>query len=122
MKKIALILIGLIMMSTAAFAYNTVVTLTITNVDNQWYNTSTLEFEKNNGIADCSCSGTSFTGIVSISVGNTYSFICSAESGDAHSITISGVACKKQKGDPGECDPWSDPGVNLNLVFPFVID
>ncbi len=101
MKKIALILLGLLLLSATVSAYQTVVTLTINNIDNPiqeildsvaFHTSYTVEVDCQNpvpaNITLSNCSGCCY-----LNVGNSFSFLCEVNSEQAYAVSITGEIC-----------------------------
>ncbi len=121
MKKIALILLGLIMMSTAAFAYTTVVTLTITNISDNGTPVNSITLETyGHTCVNCKVgiSNIKSTRINTVNVNDSYSFLCDLTSGTSYNFMISGNVSSSTS------TTWTSiDGTGTDLwLFPFVAD
>jgi len=91
MKKLALILLGLVLMSASAIAYETVVTLTITNITDTGTPTNTIELDNyGHVVVDCKLGGSDIysTRIDTVNVNDSYSFLCDLTSGTSYHFLI----------------------------------
>ncbi len=91
MKKLALILLGLVLMSASAIAYETVVTLTVTNITDGGTPTNSITMAQyGHVVVNCQKSGSwvESTLIGTVNVNDSYSFLCDLTSGTSYFFLI----------------------------------